>query len=142
MPRPKKWENTSTDSLNRMLDEVELELAEAKQASDTNLIRRLNYRKETLKQELGGREEVVVATGTIPNPQDIPHVFMNVELTEPASKELASYLKIMLRQDLENLRYLYDKSQEFVEFGNRKMTFAVWHKKLKVDLERLYGNTI
>lgn len=98
--------------------------------------RRLNMEKARLVRELKRREGVV--HDTLPDPTKIPHVFFNVELTKPASKELHKYLSLCLEHYPDSLKYLHRKSQEYVKHGSgvRKMGYEDWKRKLATELRK------
>lgn len=120
----------TTSELSGRMDEIDRLLVEE---SDVKLKRTLNIERGRIIKEMKRRQTSVAHS--IPDPQTIPHVFFNVELTRPASKELQQYLEAVLTHYPDHLRYIYDKSQEYTEHGGcRKMTYATWKKKLKSDL--------
>lgn len=117
--------------------EIEARIEELESLIEKELVvskkRAMNLEKGRLTKELLRRDKA--KNVTIPDPANIPHIFFNIELTRPASKELADYLTLCLDHYPESLRYVFNKSQEYVGFGGcRKMTFAQWKTKLKKDL--------
>lgn len=71
------------------------------------------------------------------DPVDIPWIFRNRDLTIPATRELQKYLALVIEEDVELLRFLYRRSQEYVKFGGANTyTFKKWVAKLKRDVEK------
>lgn len=102
--------------------------------------RALSLEKARLLKEIKARESI--GSVKFPDPTIIPHVFMNVELTRPASSELASYMKLLLEHCPDALKYIYNACQKYCEHGGApKMTFVKWKRKLELDLEKEYAST-
>lgn len=125
-----KYSGLLVREIEARLEEIDALLSEE---GGTANIRALNLEKGRLLKELRSREQT--KNISIPDPAQIPHVFFNVELTAPANKDLADYLSLCLEHYPESLRYIFNKSQEYVDYGGcRKMTFAQWKAKLTKDL--------
>lgn len=83
----------------------------------------------------------LLSNQSIPNPESIPHVFRNREMTMPATSEFMYYLWQVLRYDKEILRYIHSRSQLYVDYGGcTKLTFNKWVEKLQRDLCDLWRN--
>jgi len=71
------------------------------------------------------------------NIESIPdHIFSNKECTKTPSPELREYLAYMLDRHPDDLKYLFDYTQQFHKFGGcYQMTWVRWLNKLKRDLK-------
>lgn len=79
------------------------------------------------------------------NPFNVPHIFSNKEMTIPATKELLLFLWACYRDDKDNLKYLFHRSQQYSQYGGAmKTTYSRWLAKLEKDLcdtwRNKYGN--
>lgn len=118
--------------LNNRLDVINQLIAEDLSLT-VNDKRRLGAEKARISKELKRREGIVEKS--IPDPTGIPHVFLDVSLTRPASTELRDYMKLCLQHYPESLRYIWNKSQEYVEQnGYGRLTYAQWKRKLQNNL--------
>ena len=68
------------------------------------------------------------------------HLFKDRMLRSPASKELHAYLSWMLENCPDDLDYLYQASQRYIDHGGGwKEGFDNWRNKLSNSLKRLEG---
>lgn len=75
------------------------------------------------------------------DPLDIPWIFRNRDLTIPSTQELKEYLTILVEDDIENVRFLHRRQQEYLKFGGgNAYAFSKWIAKLKRDLEKTTFN--
>lgn len=79
-------------------------------------------------------DEVIMKMPT-PDPYKIPHIFRNVDMTIPATKELTLYMWWVYRHHTEVLRYVHRESQQYNKHGGAdNLSFARWKDKLEKDL--------
>lgn len=73
--------------------------------------------------------------------EDIPpHLFKDRMLRTPASKEFHEYLKYMVENHPDDLDYIYQESQKYIDHGGGfKETFKAWLTKLSNKLNELEG---
>lgn len=81
------------------------------------------------------------------NPFNVPHVFKNKEMTIPATKELLLFLWACYRDDSDNLKYVFKRSQQYSQYGGaQKTTYGRWLAKFEKDLcdtwRNKYGNKV
>lgn len=73
--------------------------------------------------------------------EDIPaHLFKDRMLRTPASKDFHEYLKYMLAHHPDDLSYIHEASQLYINHGGGfKENFKDWLRKLENKLKELEG---
>jgi len=127
-----KYHSLTKNEVLTRIEEIEELVREG--SLDISNVRSLNAEKARLLKEIKRREGEI--SKAIPDPTKIPHLFKNVELTKPASKELAEYMNYCLEHFPDALRYIHNASQEYVDYnGVKPLNYAQWKRKLMKDLK-------
>lgn len=70
------------------------------------------------------------------DPQTIPFIFKNKEYTKPANQILHDWMSYFAHNDIEVLRFLFNKCQYYAKFGGaRASSWAKWQTKVIRDLK-------
>lgn len=68
------------------------------------------------------------------NPADIPHIFRNRDLTQPANPLLKEWILFAHKHDPQALKYIYKEQTQYVKFGGGcSYKFERWLGKIFKD---------